>query len=104
MRLDGSTFLTHSLTSGTPDPWGRMFRLLVLSAGYAVPLAEKCGQKRHEVTRWKHSSPWQKLRVGEASAVGAVYDRASFLESMKCGRSQTGPYSRRSALSTFAIG
>src|SRR5438034_6548488 len=38
-----------------------------------------------------HSSPWQKSALFAVSIVGAVCDRAFFLELTKCGRSQTAP-------------
>src|SRR5437764_1706952 len=37
------------------------------------------------------SSPWQKSALFAVSIVGAVCDRAFFLELTKCGRSQTAP-------------
>src|SRR5947207_9589312 len=36
-------------------------------------------------------SPWQKSALFAVSIVGAVCDRAFFLELTKCGRSQTAP-------------
>src|SRR5438552_9552340 len=37
------------------------------------------------------SSPWQKSALFAVSIVGAVCDRAFFVELTKCGRSQTAP-------------
>src|SRR5205823_783532 len=46
---------------------------------------------RSRIPQRRPSSPWQKSALLTVSIVGAVCDRAFFLELTKCGRSQTAP-------------